>query len=158
MTDLRTRSTSRPMPAERPGYEPEPDLPHLIQRLRHDSTDLLREEVALLRAEVAEKTGIVVRNVAYLAGGGLVTYLGIGLVLFAIATGLAAAAIEAGMAAEIATWLAPLVVGLVTALVGYGLVKKAITTLREERLYPEETVETLKEDVEWAKDKARELK
>ncbi len=52
-------------------------------------------------------------------------------------------------------WLAALVVGLVVAGVGYFLVQKGLTDLKRIDLAPRQTVETLKEDVQWAKDQTR---
>ncbi len=49
-------------------------------------------------------------------------------------------------------WLSALLVGIVVALVGYFLVRKGLDALKQENLTPQETINTLKEDKEWAKD------
>ncbi len=46
-------------------------------------------------------------------------------------------------------------VGLVVAGVGYVLVQKGLTNLKRTDLAPRQTVETLKEDVQWAKEQTR---
>ena len=51
--------------------------------------------------------------------------------------------------------MAALVVGLVVAGVGYFLVQKGLTDLKRTDLAPRQTVETLKEDAQWAKDQTR---
>lgn len=50
-------------------------------------------------------------------------------------------------------WLSALLVGIVVALVGYFLVRRGLDALKQEDLAPQETMETLKEDKEWAKDR-----
>jgi hypothetical protein len=40
----------------------------------------------------------------------------------------------------------------VVAAIGYFLVRKGLDALKQEDLAPRETIETLKEDKEWAKD------
>jgi hypothetical protein len=52
-------------------------------------------------------------------------------------------------------WLSALLVGLVVAVVGYLLVRRALDALKREDFAPRETMETLKEDQQWAKDQTR---
>jgi hypothetical protein len=56
--------------------------------------------------------------------------------------------IEAGWDA----WLSALVVGLVVVAIGAVLVLRARESLKPANLAPRRTVETLKEDQEWAKE------
>jgi hypothetical protein len=44
-----------------------------------------------------------------------------------------------------------LIVGFVVAAIGYTLVQKGISTLKQVDMAPRETIESLKEDKEWAK-------
>ena len=127
----------------------------LLKELRDETGDLLREEVALVRTEMSEKVGRTLRNTAYLAAGGMIALLGVVFLLLALTSGLAIAFEAGGMDEATALWLAPLVVGLVVALIGYALVQKAISTLRNERMYPEKTAQTMKENYRWAKEKVR---
>jgi drug/metabolite transporter (DMT)-like permease len=48
-------------------------------------------------------------------------------------------------------WLAALIVGLVVAGIGYFLVQKGLSELRSRNLAPQQTIDSVKEDVEWAK-------
>jgi hypothetical protein len=52
-------------------------------------------------------------------------------------------------------WIAALLVGLVVAGIGYVLVRGSLAALRSLDLTPRQTVRTLKEDVEWAKEQTR---
>jgi len=80
-----------------------------------------------------------------LVAGGAVAYAGLLFVLLAIVYGL----IEAGWDA----WLSALVVGLVVVAIGAILVLRARESLKPANLAPRRTVETLKEDQEWAKER-----
>jgi hypothetical protein len=48
-------------------------------------------------------------------------------------------------------WVAALIVGVVVTAVGAVLVRQARTALMQTDLVPQQTVDTLKEDAEWAK-------
>ncbi len=52
-------------------------------------------------------------------------------------------------------WLAALVVGVVVAIAGYLLVRKGFDALKREDFTPRQTMETLKEDQQWAKDQTK---
>ncbi len=52
-------------------------------------------------------------------------------------------------------WRSALLVGLVVAGVGYFLVRRGLEALKREDLAPRQTIETLKEDQQWAKDQRR---
>jgi len=52
-------------------------------------------------------------------------------------------------------WLSALIVGLVVAGIGYYLVRRGLDALKKENFSPQKTLETLKEDVEWAKEQTR---
>jgi hypothetical protein len=128
-------------------------LADLLKELRDESIRLFRQEINLAKTEMSEKASLAGRNVAYLATGGAIAYAGLLLVLVAAAAGLYAAFVAAGLSHMISGWLAPLIVGGVVLAIGYGLVQKAISTLRSESLTPERTVESLRDDKNWIKEK-----
>ncbi len=118
----------------------------LFAELSQETTTLVRQEVALAKAEMSQKASRVGKNVGFLAVGGIVAYTG----LLAIVAGGIIALGEA-----IPLWLSAVLVGLVIAAVGLFLVLKGVNTLRQEDPTPRETVETLKEDREWLRDQTR---
>jgi hypothetical protein len=63
------------------------------------------------------------------------------------------AAAVIGLAHALPSWAAALVVGAVVGLVGGALLFKAAYALRETDVTPRQTVETLKEDAQWVKEK-----
>lgn len=125
----------------------------LIRELRDEGTALLRQEVALAKTEVSEKAARTARNVAYLAVGALVLLLGLIFLLMAISEGITLALVAAELE-HLAPWLGPLIVGLVVTIIGGVLVQKAISTLKQESLVPEKSVQSLKEDKQWLQQKA----
>ena len=85
-----------------------------------------------------------------LASYGLTTKVQIeGGALIAATVGLYAGLVAVGLSHMTAGWLAPLIIGAILATIGYGLVQKAINTLKDEQLVPERTAESLRDDKEW---------
>lgn len=127
----------------------------LLKRLRDDTTVLVREEVALAKVEVSEKASKLSRNVGYLAAGALVGYSGLVLMLMGLGFLLSQFFHEQGMRDGTAAFLGFLIVGAVIAIISAGLVMKAINALKAQSLKPEQTLETLQEDKQWAQNKIR---
>ena len=128
-----------------PAAEPslgERSLGELFGRLSSDLGELMRSEIELARVEIREEAGKAGKAAGMLGAGGLIAYLGLALVATAAAWGLAEV-MDAGWAF--------LVVGLGVSAVGAVLVMMGRERLREVRPVPEETVETLKEDAQWAR-------
>ncbi|MDP9411838.1 MAG: phage holin family protein [Actinomycetota bacterium] len=124
----------------------ERSLGELFSELAQDTSTLVRKEVQLAKTEMSHKASRVGKDVGFLAAGGAVAYAG----LLAI---LAGVIVLLGQA--IPMWLSALLVGLVVAGVGYFLVRRGLDALKQEDLAPRQTIETLKEDGQWAKDQTR---
>ena len=52
-------------------------------------------------------------------------------------------------------WVSALIVGLVVAGIGYVLVQRGLSALKRQDFAPRQTLETLKEDTQWAKEQMR---
>jgi len=128
-------------------------LASLIRELRDESTTLLRQEVALAKTEMTEKATVLGRNATYLAVGGLVAYAGLVFILLSLTELLSVVLVKAGLSTTVASWLAPGIIGLAIAGVGYALIQKARSTLSRESLAPVKTIQSLKEDKQWTQDK-----
>jgi hypothetical protein len=122
----------------------ERSLGDLFSDLSRETTTLVRQEVQLAKAELTQSATEAARGIGMLVAGGAVAYAGLLFLLLAIVYGL----IEAGWDA----WLSALVVGLVVVALGAILVLRARESLKPANLAPRRTVETLKEDQEWAKE------
>ena len=115
----------------------------LLSRLSQQTGDLVRKEMELARAELTEKGKKAGLGAGMFGGAGIFGFLA----LAALTTCFIAALSEV-----MDTWLAALIVAVVyaaiagvQALTGRKKVEQATPPV------PEQTVETLKEDVEWAK-------
>ena len=122
----------------------ERSLGDLFSDLSRETTTLVRQEVQLAKAELTQSATEAARGIGMLVAGGAVAYAGLLFLLLAIVFGL----IEAGWDA----WLSALVVGLAVVVIGAILVLRARESLKPANLAPRRTVETLKEDQEWAKE------
>jgi xanthine/uracil permease len=122
----------------------ERSLGDLFSTLTRETSTLLRQEVQLAKAELTQSATEAARGIGMLAAGGAVAYAGLLFVLLAVVFGL----IKVGWDA----WLAALIVGLVVVAIGAVLVLRARESLKPANLAPQQTVETLKEDAEWAKE------
>ncbi len=128
------------------GRDDDRSLGELFSTLAQDTSTLVRKEVQLAKTEMSQKASRVGKDVGFLAAGGAVAYAG----LLAILAGII---VLLGQA--IPMWLSALLVGLVVAGVGYFLVRRGLDALKREDLAPRQTIETLKEDGQWAKDQTR---
>lgn len=118
----------------------------LFADLTADLRVLVRQEVALARAEVSDKVSHLGRDAATIAIGGVLAFVGL--------QALVATAILA-LSLVLPAWLSALIVGAVLALVGGLLAWRGYQDLRERGVVPQETVESLKEDAQWAKEQLK---
>jgi hypothetical protein len=129
-----------------PGLHDRP-IGELLKELSNETTTLMRQELDLAKAEMTEKGKQVGVGAGMFGGAGIAALLGI--------AALTAAAIAA-LATAMVTWLAAVIVGVVwlaaagvLALQGKSKVQEAAPPL------PEQTIENVKEDVQWVKTQAK---
>jgi phosphate/sulfate permease len=137
------------VPGER---KEERSIGQLLKELTQESSTLLKQEVNLAKTEMSEKASRVGANLGAVAVGGSVALLGAIALLLAAVYGLTSI-LNNFMSQEVAVWLAPLIVGLILAAVGYSLIKKALATLKQESITPQRTTQSLQENKEWLKEK-----
>lgn len=125
-----------------------------LRSLQADATMLVKQEIALAKTETEEKAKKLIRNIIYLFVGALVAFVGIIELVSGISTGIYWAFVEAGMDVEVASWLAPILVGLGIFAIGAGTLAKGAKTIADGDLELERTKESLKEDKEWITRKA----
>jgi len=124
----------------------ERSLGELFAELARETSSLVRQEVALAKTEVTQKASLVGRDVGRIGVGGAIAYAG----LLAL---IGAVILIVGL--FIPLWLSALIVGLVVAGIGYALIQQGISALKRAELTPRQTIETLKEDAEWAKEQTK---
>jgi hypothetical protein len=125
-------------------------ISELLQQLTTQSSALAQKEIELAKVEMTQKGKRLGLGAGAFSGAGLLALLALGAVT--------AAAILA-LATAVAGWLAALIVAVVClaiagvlALLGRSKVKAASPPI------PEQTVESVKEDLKETKDKAKEAK
>jgi MFS family permease len=125
----------------------ERSLGELFGDLARDMGVLVRQEVQLATTEMTHKASRAAQDVGMIAVGGLVAYAGLLAILGAVIVGLAAAGFG--------WWQAALLVGVIVAVIGGLLVQRGLAALKHADLAPRKTMETLKEDTQWAKDRMK---
>ena len=125
----------------------ERSIGELFGKLSTETSTLIRQEMALARAELTEKGKEAGKGAGLFGGAGAVGLLGAGAITAGIILLLDLA---------IAAWLAAIIVGLVYVAVAAVLGLKGRDRIQAATPpVPEQTVDTVKEDVEWAKTRAR---
>jgi len=125
----------------------ERSLGQLLTDLQRQFTTLVRQEVELAKTEMTTKATRAGKDIGFLLAGGAVAYAGALVLLAAIVLLL----VEAGLDA----WLAAGLVGLIVLAIGGFLVMRGLSALKEQDLAPTRTIETLKDDAQWAKEQTR---
>jgi uncharacterized membrane protein YqjE len=115
----------------------------LLKQLANETTTLVRQELDLAKAEMREKAGK--------AGPGFGMW-GAASGMALLALGSLTAFLILALDGAMPNWLAALIVGLVYAAIAGFLYLRGKQKVHEAGSpVPEQTVETLKEDVQWAK-------
>lgn len=125
----------------------------LLSQLRDESSALLRQEVALAKAELGEKVTTAGHNVITLATGGAVAYAGALILLFGVGQLAGQGLVAAGLSVNIAYWLGFVLVGALVGIIGWTMFTKAKKSLSPENLTPRQTLDSLKDNQRWAKNK-----
>jgi hypothetical protein len=121
-------------------------LSEVAQDLTRDLSLLVRQEVELAKSEMAKKGRVAAPGLGMIGGAGVV-----GLV----AAGALTAFLILALSIVLDEWLSALVVGVAFAGAAYVLAKQGKERVEEAGSpLPEQTIETVKEDVEWAKTRA----
>jgi cation transport ATPase len=123
----------------------ERSIGELFGQLTQDMALLVRQETQLAKTEMQEKISRATRDLVSLATGGVVVLLG------ALALTAALILILAGPVG-IAPWLSALLVGAVFAGVGYSMLRRGLRDLKRTDPTPRRTVESIKDDIQWAKE------
>ena len=118
----------------------------LLSDLASETILLLRQELALLKAELHEKFSRVGQGATALGAGALIAFSG-WLVLLAAAV--------LGLATVVPPWLAALIVALVVVAIGAALLLVGKNRLDAEALTPKRTMRALHEDEAWIRERLR---
>ena len=115
----------------------------LLKRLSNETTQLIRQELELAKAELAEKGKTAGLGAGMFGAAGVTALLGLGALTACLILALNHA---------VADWLAALIVAAVwTAAAGVLALRGRDKVQEASPPIPEQTVETVKKDVQWAK-------
>jgi uncharacterized membrane protein YqjE len=123
--------------------QPDKSLGQLLGELTGELTDLVRKELQLAQVEIKEEVRQAGKGGGFLGGAGVAGFLALILLSFALAWGLAELMPEG---------FAFLIVGVLWAIVAAVLASRGRKELKEVQPVPRQTMETLKEDAQWARD------
>jgi hypothetical protein len=121
-------------------------LSEVAQDLTRDLSLLVRQEVELAKSEMAKKGRVAGPGLGMIGGAGVIGLM---------AAGALTAFLILALSIVLDEWLSALIVGVTLAGAAYVLAKQGKERVEETGPpLPEQTIETVKEDVEWAKTRA----
>ena len=120
-------------------------LGELFGDLTRSSSTLIRQELDLARTEMTARAGRLSRGAAMVGVGGALLYAAVLGTMAAVILGL----VELGLT----PWLAAFAVAIIAAAVGGLLVAAGQDALKKADLVPRRTIETVRDDAEWAKER-----
>ena len=113
----------------------------LFADLTDQSSQLMRKEAELIKAELSSKLSQVKSALLMLVLGAAGLIVGLFYILDAIVYGIAEV-----LPPDLGPWLAALIVGLITGGIGYAMIKKGEDQLKPDNLKPERTVRAIAKD------------
>ena len=121
-------------------------LGEVAKNLTSDVSLLVRQEIELAKAEMAQKARTAAPGIGMFGGAGVVALCAAGaLTAFAVLV----------FSIFLPEWAAALIVGAVLAALAVVLVRQGKERVADAgKPIPEQTIETVKEDVEWTKNRA----
>jgi hypothetical protein len=115
-------------------------LTALFSDLVHETTDLIRKEVALAKSEISEKVTQVKSGISLIAVGGALLFAALLFYLHA------AVAWVASIMPNAPIWAPPLIVAAVVTLIGVIVLIVGRSSLDSKNLAPRRTVDSLRRD------------
>jgi uncharacterized membrane protein YqjE len=117
-------------------------VPEILESIASNLTQIVRAEFRLAKSELKEGAEKVAGPGAALGAGVVLAFYGLGFLLLAAVYALSLV---------MAVWLAALIVGGGLFVVAGILIAAGGMTLKRVNLTPVKTIQTLEEDVQWAK-------
>jgi uncharacterized membrane protein YqjE len=117
-------------------------IAELVKDLAGQTSTLVRQEIQLAQAEVTEKGRVAGRGAGLLGGAAMAALLALGALT---------ACLIAALDAAVPLWAAALIVTVLWAVVGALLARAGRAALQNATPPAPQTVETVKEDIQWAK-------
>src|SRR6202140_3277378 len=116
-------------------------VPEVLQDIVGNIQEIIRSEFRLAKDEGKQGASKAAPPLKMIVVGAAIGFYALGFLLFTLVM---------GVATLVATWLAALVVGAVLGLIALVLISSASKRLKHVNTVPERTIETMKENVQWA--------
>lgn len=137
--ETRKFAAERPLTTERP-------LGELVSELTRETATLVRQEVALAKAEVGQKAKVAASKGAVVGAGAILSLAAV----FAFT-----ATLILLFAIWLEAWAAALLVTVLLAVAGAGLVTAGARALKRVDLVPRVTARTMDENKQWLKEQVK---
>jgi uncharacterized membrane protein YqjE len=118
----------------------------LLQEIIGNVQGIVRSEVRLAKAEVREDVSTVARAAGLLVAGVVLGIYALGIILLFVVYALRG---------PLPDWAAALIVGLLVAVVAGVLVMLGLRRIRSVNPAPDQTIHSIKEDVQWVRHRTR---
>jgi hypothetical protein len=128
------------------GYQGERSFSELVESIVGNVQNIIRSEIQLAKAEVKEETTKAARATGILAAGALLGLYAVGFLLFTIVRALENVT---------APWLASLIVAVFVGAAGWVAINAGRSRMKHVNPTPDRTIKTVKENVEWVKDRTK---
>jgi uncharacterized membrane protein YqjE len=117
-------------------------VPEVLQDIVGNLQEIIRSEFRLAKTELKEEAAKAAKPAASFGVGLVMGFYGIGFLLLASVYGLSTV---------MAGWLAALLVGTILAIVAIALMSSSGKKLKRVNPTPDKTIQSLEENVQWAK-------
>lgn len=121
-------------------------LGELFSELANQTSALVRQEVDLARTEMTQKAATLGKDAGIMGAGGV---LALGGFLALVA------ALIIVLDIWLPLWLSAVIVGVLLTGIGLALIQQGLSAIRRVNLKPSETIATLRDDAQWAKEQVR---
>lgn len=121
-------------------------MSEVLQDIVANIQEIVRSEFRLAKVEIHEETTKAVRSSIPLVVGALLSLYALGFILLAVVHALSMV---------VDAWLAALIVGVGVLVISMVLVNIGRNRFKQVKVVPEKTVDTMKENVQWAKHQIR---
>jgi uncharacterized membrane protein YqjE len=118
----------------------------ILQEIVGNIQNIIRSEVRLAKTEIKEEATTAGKAAGMLAAGAVLAVYAVGILLLCAVYALRG---------PLPDWAAALVVGLVVAAIAGALVMVGINRIKSVNPKPEQTIDSVKEDVQWVKQQTR---
>ncbi len=129
-----------------PGTNGERSFANIVEDIVSNFQDIVRSEVRLAKAEVREEAAKAGKAGRMLGAGAVLALYALGFLLLTCVYALELA---------VDPWLAALIVAVIAGAAGGVMIRGGVKKMQGVHTRPEKTIDTMKENLEWAKRQTR---